>query len=126
LAAVRRLADAGIRVGVAVAPVIPGLTDRPEMLADVMRAVAAAGASFAWHGVLNLGAVTRDAFFSYLEERQPELIARYRAMYRTKYPPAGYVRETAARFAAAARAVPLAPPPVITATPPPAELQLFG
>ncbi|GAC1594078.1 MAG: hypothetical protein NVS3B28_24500 [Candidatus Velthaea sp.] len=54
LVAVRRLAVAGVRVGVAIAPVIPGLTDAPEAIADVVRAAADAGASFAWHGVLNL------------------------------------------------------------------------
>jgi len=126
LAVVRRLAAAGIRTGVAVAPVVPGLTDAPEMLAAVVRAAAAAGAADIWHSTLNLGEVTRDAFFAYLEERQPALAARYRAMYRGKYPPADYVRAVETRFAAARASVTLAPPPLIAAEPLPAPLTLFG
>ena len=98
LMAVKRLADAGIRVGVGVAPVLPGLTDDPNMLAKVVRAAAEAGASFAWHGTLNLGDVTKDAFFSYLDERQPALVERYRAMYPNKYPPSSYNRDVAKAF----------------------------
>jgi DNA repair photolyase len=125
LVAVRRLAAAGIRVGVGVAPVLPGLTDDPESLAAVVRAAAAAGASFAWHGVLNLGEVTREAFFSYLGEAQPELVRRYRAMYRTKYPDRAYVRDVDRRFADVARQIDFAPPAPIVSERAPAELSLF-
>jgi DNA repair photolyase len=126
LGAVRRLAQAGIRVGVGVAPVIPGLTDDRETLAAVVHAAAAAGASFAWHGVLNLGEVTRDAFFSYLDERQPELVKRYRAMYRTKYAPPPYVRTVKARFSAASATTEFRPPPAIVSEPQPPDLTLFA
>jgi DNA repair photolyase len=126
LVVVRRLAAAGIRVGVGVAPVVPGLTDGRESLAAVVRASAEAGASFAWHSVLNLGEVTRDAFFSYLDQERPDLVARYRAMYRGKYAPSGYVREVGARFASASNATAFAPPPAIDSEPRPRELTLFG
>ena len=126
LVVVRRLAEAGIRVGVGVAPVVPGLTDDRHALAAVVRASADAGASFAWHGVLNLGEVTRDAFFSYLDEDRPDLVSRYRAMYRSKYAPASYVREVAARFASASNAAAFAPPPAIESEPRLPELTLFG
>jgi len=125
LVAVRRLADAGIRVGVAVAPVLPGLTDGHEMLANVLRAAADAGASFAWHGVLNLGEVTRDAFFAYLDENQPELIERYRAMYANKYAPRTYARSIAATFDRAKRNTAFAPPAAIVPEPVLPELVLF-
>jgi DNA repair photolyase len=121
---VRRLADAGIRVGVGVAPVLPGLTDDHANLTAVVRAAAVAGASFAWHGVLNLGEITRDAFFAYLDEQQPELVARYRAMYRTKYADGTYVRDVAARFGAASAAAVFDPPPAIVPAPA-RELSLF-
>ncbi len=126
LKAVRRLATAGIRVGVAVAPVIPGLTDAPAALADVVRAAADAGASFAWHSALHLGDVTRDAFFGYLAERRPDLVDRYRAMYRWKYPPAAYTREVAARIAAALATTTFRPPTAIVAEKAPPELMLFS
>jgi DNA repair photolyase len=126
LIAVRRLAAAGIRVGVGVAPVLPGLTDGTDALAAVVRAAADAGASFAWHGVLNLGDVTRDAFFSYLDDAHPELVRRYRAMYRMKYPPAAYARDVNARFTQASSGVEFAPPATIVAPPALAELTLFA
>jgi DNA repair photolyase len=124
LVAVERLARAGIRVGVAIAPVLPELTDGTAALADIVRAAADAGASFAWHGVLNLGEVTRDAFFSYLDEQQPDLVRRYRAMYRTKYPAASYVADVRSRFARAAAGVEFRPPVAIRAEGQP-ELALF-
>jgi DNA repair photolyase len=126
LVAVRRLAAAGIRVGVGVAPVIPGLTDDFTMLGAVVKAAAQAGASFAWHSVLNLGDVTRDAFFSYLDERRPDLVKRYRAMYQLKYASPGYVRDIDARFAAAAAPAEFCPPPAIQTEPRPPELTLFA
>lgn len=125
LRTVRRLAAAGVRVGIAVAPVLPGLTDEPAALGRLVRAAADAGASFAWHGVLNLGEVTRDAFFAYLDERRPELIGRYHALYRTKYPPAAYTHEIRKRFAGASTGIEFRPPPQIVPRPAPPELTLF-
>ena len=84
LRAVRALADAGIRVGVAVAPVLPGITDDPASLAAVVRAAAAAGASHVWHSALNLGTITRDAYFAFLRSTRPELVARYERLVRPR------------------------------------------
>jgi len=90
-----------------------------------MRAAADAGASFAWHGVLNLGDVARDAFFDYLGTEQPQLVETYAAMYRAKYPPAAYVRRVDERAAAARSDVVFAPAgPRIVPAPQP-QLQLF-
>src|SRR6185369_5671695 len=45
LRAISRLVDAGIDVGVGMAPILPGLSDRPDLLADVVRAARDAGAT---------------------------------------------------------------------------------
>jgi DNA repair photolyase len=124
LRAVRRLAEAGIRVGVAIAPVLPHLTDDPAMLAAVVRAAADAGASFAWHGVLNLGDAARESFFGYLDAEQPQLVATYREMYRARYAPSAYVRTVDERAKIARRGAVFAPPPQITPAPA-RELMLF-
>jgi len=118
LRAVRTLAGAGIRVGVAIAPVLPHLTDDRATLEGVVRAASDAGAAFAWHGVLNLGDVTRDAFFGYLDADQPQLVATYREMYRSRYAPAAYVRTVRHRVVEARRSIPFAPPGLIVAAPP--------
>ena len=87
LRAVSTLAAAGIKVNVALAPVIPHLTDAPESLAAVVRAARDAGAAHVWHNTLYLHDVTREAFFAYVHARKPELAARYERMYRGKYAP---------------------------------------
>ncbi len=88
LRAVRMLAEAGITVHVALAPILPLITDSPENIAAVVRAAREAGASKVWHNTLYLHEVTRDAFFGYLRERRPELLAEYASLYRGKYAPA--------------------------------------
>ena len=46
--------EAGIDSGVALAPILPGLSDDPELLADVVREARAAGATGIWANVLYL------------------------------------------------------------------------
>jgi len=81
LRAIRMLTEAGIAAGVALAPVLPGLTDAPRDLAAVLSAARAAGATHAWTNVLNLRAGTREHFFGVLAEAWPEELDRYRRLY---------------------------------------------
>jgi DNA repair photolyase len=87
LRAVRMLADAGIPVNVALAPVLPGITDSSESIEAVVSAAREAGAAKVWHNTLHLQEVARDSFFAYLRESRPELLARYAQLYRGKYAP---------------------------------------
>jgi DNA repair photolyase len=105
LRAVRALADAGVRVGVAVAPVLPGLTDDADALASVVRAAAQAGAAHVWHSTLNLGTITRDAYFAFLAASRPELVERHERLFRRgRYADSAYVRQVAQRVHEACRA----------------------
>lgn len=70
LEAIRELADAGIPVGVNVAPVIPGLTDH-EMPA-ILKAAAEAGATMAGMTPLRLPWNVLPIFTSWLERHRPE------------------------------------------------------
>src|SRR5687768_12035864 len=54
LRALRVLVDAGIDAGVGMAPLLPGISDRPEQLAEVVRAAREAGATGLWCNVLHL------------------------------------------------------------------------
>lgn len=93
LRAVRMLVGRGIRTGVLMAPVLPGLTDDAESLSAVIRAAADAGASFVGHRVLYLGHVTKDAFFQFLRRRHPGLVPLYHRLYPRQYAPSAYTRE---------------------------------
>jgi DNA repair photolyase len=72
LEAVRRLAEAGISVGVGMAPILPGLSDRPEQLEAVVRAARAAGARGIWASVVHLRPGVREHFLEALAEDWPE------------------------------------------------------
>jgi DNA repair photolyase len=87
LRAVRMLADAGVHVNVALAPVLPHLTDTPENIEAVVQAAREAGAAKVWHNTLYLHDITRETFFSYLREYRPELLAQYAQEYRGTYAP---------------------------------------
>jgi DNA repair photolyase len=69
LETVRALADAGVRTGVMVAPIIPGLTD-PEMEA-ILEAAAAAGATHAGYVLLRLPLEIKDLFEEWLAAHEP-------------------------------------------------------
>jgi DNA repair photolyase len=81
LRALKRLIDAGIKVGVGMAPIIPGLSDRPELLEDVVRAARAAGATGVWTNLLFLRPGTREHFLEHLAQDWPELLPRYEDLY---------------------------------------------
>jgi DNA repair photolyase len=90
LRALEKLVAAGIDVGVGMAPILPGLSDRPEQLEAVVKAARAAGATGLWAGMLHLKDGTREHFMSVLARHWPELVPRYEKAYfdRAYLPPA--------------------------------------
>jgi DNA repair photolyase len=84
LRAVRRLAEAGIQVTVAMAPILPGLSDRPEQLEAVVRSAQEAGATGIWAGVLHLRDGTRQHFLETLARYWPHLLPSYLQEYRER------------------------------------------
>jgi DNA repair photolyase len=84
LRAVRELVAAGIEVGVGMAPILPGLSDRPELLEDVVRAARAAGATGIWTNLLNLRPGTKEHFLAALGRDWPELLPEYERLYERK------------------------------------------
>jgi DNA repair photolyase len=81
LRALRTLVDAGIRASVGMAPILPGLSDRPELLEDVVRAARDAGATGVWANLLYLKPGTREHFLDHLARDWPELLPTYEALY---------------------------------------------
>ena len=81
LEALRRLAAAGVRCGVGMAPILPGLSDRPELLRAVVKAAREAGASYLWWNVVNLRPGTREHFLEHLARDWPQELERYQRLY---------------------------------------------
>ncbi|HLX32517.1 MAG TPA: radical SAM protein, partial [Gaiellaceae bacterium] len=82
LRALSKLVEAGIDARVGMAPILPGLSDRPELLAEVVREARAAGATGIWANLLYLRPGTREHFLAALERDWPELLPRYEQLYR--------------------------------------------
>ena len=120
LRALKTLVDAGIKAGVGMAPILPGLSDRPEQLEAVVRAARQAGATAVWANVLFLVPGAGEHFLELLASEWPELLPHYERLYagraylRGEEPKAvrSRVDELRRRFAIDdRRPVKLAPPP---------------
>lgn len=95
LRAIEKLVTAGIDVGVGMAPILPGLSDRPDRLEAVVVAARAAGATGLWAGMLHLKDGTREHFMAVLARHWPELVPRYEQAYRERaYLPAAFAAST--------------------------------
>ena len=89
LRALKELVDAGVSASVGMAPILPGLSDRPEQLAEVVKAAREAGATGVWANLLYLKPGTREHFLDALARDWPEQLADYELLYeRTAYLPA--------------------------------------
>lgn len=81
LLAVQKLADAGIRTGVNVCPVLPGITDQPLELEKTIKAAAEAGAAYVHANPLFLKPCSEKVFMPFLEEKFPQLVPLYKKRY---------------------------------------------
>lgn len=93
LDAMRLLSERGIRCGVLLAPVLPGLTDAPGDLEQVVEAAREHGASFIHDNVLYLKPGTKEWFMPFLREAYPHLSERYAKYYRGAYAPQTYTQD---------------------------------
>jgi DNA repair photolyase len=84
LKAVKTLVDAGVSARVGMAPILPGISDRPEQLRDVVQAAREAGATGIWANLLFLRPGTREHFLAHLAEDWPEQLPQYEELYATK------------------------------------------
>jgi DNA repair photolyase len=83
-----------------VAPVIPGLSDRPEQLAAVVRACRDAGAVSVSPLLLHLRPGVRAHFLGEIARSRPELAPTYERLYVRPYAPASTQRALARQVAA--------------------------
>jgi DNA repair photolyase len=125
LEAIRRLAAAGVDVGVGMAPILPGLSDDPTQLERVVRAARDAGARTIWASVVHLRPGVREHFLEALSRDWPAEVARYEALFENRaYLPS---RVTTPLMEPVRRANAVAPSPRRRSAQPPApprQLQL--
>ena len=92
--AMTRLAEAGVRTGALMAPILPGLSDRPEQLREVVAAIEGAGGRLLGLGPLHLRRGLREHFLGWLAGVDPDLHADYRRRYAaTDHAPERYLDE---------------------------------
>jgi len=97
LEALHRLAGAGVPCGLALAPVLPRLTDSFQSLEAVMRAAADNGAQWLWSGTLHFEPAVRDWFLQALQRHFPQVLPAYERVFgaageesKQRYAPAAY------------------------------------
>jgi DNA repair photolyase len=134
LEAVATLAAAGIRTGVLVAPLMPGINDDPEQVREILRLCGEAGADYVTGIALHLRREVRQVFMEWLRANRPELVDRYRDLYRRgAYAPVAERRRLTALLDGPERSAigwsrgsrvqpPTVAPPAVT----PAQEQLFA
>lgn len=87
LRAMKVLVEAGVRAGVLISPILPGLTDSPENLRQVVQAAIDHGAQFIGSKVLYLQQGTKAHYLSFLGLEYPRLLAEYRRLYPGPFAP---------------------------------------
>ncbi|MDQ6805205.1 MAG: radical SAM protein, partial [Actinomycetota bacterium] len=82
LEAIGELTRAGIKTGVLIAPLMPGINDSPEQVGRIVELATEAGASFVSGIALHLRGEVRELFFAWLRDHRPDLIDRYEGLFR--------------------------------------------
>jgi DNA repair photolyase len=96
LAAVRKLSQAGLRVGVSCSPVLPGISDAEQDLDRLIGAAAEAGARHVFANALFLKPCSAAVFFPFLREKFPHLVKLYQQQFGDKaFVPRAYAEKLA-------------------------------
>jgi DNA repair photolyase len=87
LEAVAELNRAGIPAGILIAPLMPGINDAPHQVEPLLAAAAEAGAKNVAGAALHLRGEVRGVFMDWLTAARPDLVPRYKSLYRRAYAP---------------------------------------
>ena len=99
--ALARLRAAKVDVGINVMPVLPGITDNPSDLEELVRQVAAAGATHLNACALRLRSTARARYLPFIAEHFPHLADRYMKSYGAGHQLGEQYRDGLRRFFAA-------------------------
>ncbi len=93
-----RLRAAGIDAGINCMPVLPGITDDPRALEELVKRVTEAGATYVGACALRLQSSARKRYLPFIDEHFPHLSERYRRTYAVGYQAGDNYREGLRRF----------------------------
>jgi DNA repair photolyase len=93
LRAVRELHDAGVNVGVLMAPIVPGFSSSRDKIERTVKAIADHGARFVGCNVMYLQDGTRTHFLKFVALEFPQMLPRFERLYTKKYPPEDYRKQ---------------------------------
>ncbi len=98
LAAIKKLREAGLNVGVSASPLVPGITDGDGELEAVAEAAKQAGAQWFFSGVLFLMPASAKTFLPFIREKFPKLAKQYEQWYsKNGYAPEDYRKKVSER-----------------------------
>ena len=102
LRAIRELADAGIKTGVLMMPLVPGVTTSRSSIERTVSAIAEAGVRLVGANVARLDPGVREHFFAFLSRQYPQLLDGYERLYPRANASDAYTREVKQVVSAAA------------------------
>jgi DNA repair photolyase len=104
--AMRELVQAGIHTSVALAPLLPGLSDTEASIRGVIEQAREAGACNAWINILYMRDGVREHFLASLARDFPGEVERYRELYANRsYLPRQFKDDARARMRAVTREI---------------------
>ena len=71
----------GDRLGVLIAPLMPGINDSPDQVEPIVARAREAGATFLGGVALHLRGEVKDVFFGWLQSKRPDLLPEYERLY---------------------------------------------
>jgi DNA repair photolyase len=96
----RRLSEAGVPVGVFMAPILPGITDSVESIEAVAAAARAHGVGSFGSSPLRLAPLVKEHYLDFVARTFPELLHRYERAYTGTQAPIAYQSMIERRIAA--------------------------
>lgn len=94
LAALKEVTDAGVRAGINLMPIIPGISDSGENLEAVIRAAREHGAHYVNSNVLFLRDSSKEIFYRFLCQNFQELYQKYQHVFgKRSFTPARYQKD---------------------------------
>ncbi len=85
LKTLQRVKEEGLRAGIAFIPVLPYISDSEDSLEDMVKTAKDCNADYVFIGALTLCGAGKKLFYKVLEEKFPELLPKYRGLFRSSY-----------------------------------------